>query len=671
MTKLYPKFYLALGEDSKNTFFVKDSSGNWQEFKHYEYFRINRRLNQVSSFELKIYDIQDSQKEYFKERAEIMFFSGLNLILKGRIEKIEYSTGYECVAEGSGMEAQLYERELTKESNTSAEWSDVKRGQWINVSAQTIAKELLSVNTDGSPPWIMEYNNDGLFQTDYGSVNVRFENSNRLKALAKLCEAIDYEWWVSTDKGYNHKFNIAPYRGSQTSVKTYSVTGVNANAVKTSQKKDITQLANHLTFVGYGDGINQLRTSVYSASSSYTTLASDITNSETEINLVDASNFPSSGTIKIMEEQITYSGKTGNTLTGCSRGANSTIAYSHKKGVYVEEYHSYSNPEEESSIYKNGLKEHTIVDKSITDRETAELIASRYLLDHLNPIIQIKVKPIEPLKDVGEVNIGDKISITDTESGLDGEYRVVGIEYKSEYGFLDMEIEVSNRSLEFIEQMQKEKEQNENLSKYMQGATNIYAISEAENCDSSHYLNMRFFVPNDAVAINSVKLNFKLKDYRAYNTGASSGGGSTQTSSGGSAHSHNIVINSEPSGTLGASAVTISGNTLYAAQGTGGTKTSSSETAHTHTVTIPSHTHNINYGIYEQALSSPSVDLYIGEDGGSMLLKGTYTSDKTELDITDEVSNVGAGKWINLQFRPNKNMRIEANAYVKIFIESK
>ena len=53
-----------------------------------------------------------------------------------------------------------------------------------------------------------------------------------------------------------------------------------------------------------------------------------------------------------------------------------------------------------------------------------------------------------------------------------------------------------------------------------------------------------------------------------------------------------------------------------------------------------------------------------------MTLKDTYTTDQTEINVTSEVVAVGAGKWVNLQFRVNKNMRIEANAYVKIFIES-
>ncbi|KKL04337.1 hypothetical protein LCGC14_2617090, partial [marine sediment metagenome] len=34
------------------------------------------------------------------------------------------------------------------------------------------------------------------------------------------------------------------------------------------------------------------------------------------------------------------------------------------------------------------------------------------------------------------------------------------------------------------------------------------------------------------------------------------------------------------------------------------------------------------------------------------------------------VKAVGPGNWINILFEANKRMRIEANAYVQIFIES-
>lgn len=57
------------------------------------------------------------------------------------------------------------------------------------------------------------------------------------------------------------------------------------------------------------------------------------------LELTDASRFPSSGTttIQIGKEQLTYTGKSGNTLTGVTRGANSTTAVAHAAGEVVQE----------------------------------------------------------------------------------------------------------------------------------------------------------------------------------------------------------------------------------------------------------------------------------------------------------------------------------------------
>jgi hypothetical protein len=52
-------------------------------------------------------------------------------------------------------------------------------------------------------------------------------------------------------------------------------------------------------------------------------LNEDLDNSETSIDLLDASRFPATGgTVLIENEVITYTGKTTNTLTGCTRGAS-------------------------------------------------------------------------------------------------------------------------------------------------------------------------------------------------------------------------------------------------------------------------------------------------------------------------------------------------------------
>ncbi len=65
------------------------------------------------------------------------------------------------------------------------------------------------------------------------------------------------------------------------------------------------------------------------------TLNEGLDDSETEIDVVSTKQFPTSGTILIDSEQMTYTGKTATSLTGVTRGANSTTAATHTSGATI------------------------------------------------------------------------------------------------------------------------------------------------------------------------------------------------------------------------------------------------------------------------------------------------------------------------------------------------
>ena len=72
------------------------------------------------------------------------------------------------------------------------------------------------------------------------------------------------------------------------------------------------------------------------------TLSSSINTSVTTLTMASASSFPSSGTVIISNELITYTGVSGNTLTGLTRGANGTPAASHSSGATVKDASGYA-----------------------------------------------------------------------------------------------------------------------------------------------------------------------------------------------------------------------------------------------------------------------------------------------------------------------------------------
>ena len=85
----------------------------------------------------------------------------------------------------------------------------------------------------------------------------------------------------------------------------------------------------------------QLRTIQYDNSTiASSTLDGDITDSATSIVLASSSGFTSSGTILIGSEQITYSGISTNTLTGCVREVNGTTKVAHNSGDTVVEIYT-------------------------------------------------------------------------------------------------------------------------------------------------------------------------------------------------------------------------------------------------------------------------------------------------------------------------------------------
>lgn len=65
----------------------------------------------------------------------------------------------------------------------------------------------------------------------------------------------------------------------------------------------------------------------FSVQNSY--LDTAINSTQTSISLLNGYSYPASGSVIIDSEQITYTGISGNTLTGCIRGANGTTAASH------------------------------------------------------------------------------------------------------------------------------------------------------------------------------------------------------------------------------------------------------------------------------------------------------------------------------------------------------
>ena len=126
-------------------------------------------------------------------------------------------------------------------------------------------------------------------------------------------------------------YDVTPETGTPPG--TYINVAANAFTTTASSSGSNRYVTVTCNVAGYGGQTNDF---VTISGIPQTTLSGGINASVTSITLASAAGFPASGTVIIDSEQITYSGISTNTLTGCTRGANGTTAASHLTGAAVQ-----------------------------------------------------------------------------------------------------------------------------------------------------------------------------------------------------------------------------------------------------------------------------------------------------------------------------------------------
>lgn len=323
-----------------------------------------------------------------------------------------------------------------------------------------------------------------------------------------------------------------------------------------------------------------------------------------------------------------------------------------------------------------------------------------------------------------DIELGDTIHVTYLDAGIDGNYRIISMELVSGVAGDLTKLEIAVPQFRVTETLMNLDRRADAEDYHPQGAPSILTLARADNVDSTHSLKMKFYVPPEAVdmgklQIKEARVALTLEAFRAYSTGAASGGGQTtsagggQTSSGGSSHNHTIsgqsaesagshrhkvftnddsVAWSDPpyrhilhapskaDGTdtthiyVGRDYATL--KNIYTEEAAGahthtitGT-TSSSEASHTHTVSdhthsVNDHTHGIAYGIYES--TSPS-NVYIKLNGDQ--IAGPFNAD-SHVDITTEFLNkITTYGWNTLEFTSSQLGKIGATLFMRLFLQA-
>jgi hypothetical protein len=489
--------------------FVGPSFTEKVEITDYFFYTFYQAENEVGNFEVKMEGIEPADWDIIKEGNHTWFVIGGSTVFKGRIEQIERGSFGDIRWIGSDMSVRALNVETARKTYT-------------NVQTNEIVSELIAP----IPGLYIGVNEN------FGRVTVRNEYGSVLNFINELARSINFDWWISQDGNDNDIFNFRDNRGTGVSVKTYYTAYPLANSVSAEYNKDKKSLANEVIVLGRGDGINQIRASTYNASATFDELDGDIDDTQTSISLDDASSFPSSGEIRISEERITYTGKSGNTLTGCVRGANGTIANYHRNTTFVEMYREVDDAEVGSSIADNGYQSNTITIRSLIPEkwndinetirnttgwsQTAELAASRALKAQREVEESITIYPDEP-DDLGIVFVGDTVTVVDPTVGLNKDMIVTEKRYTYDIYSAKEEIQLvcSTKQLNIMRQLKEEREKSDNINNFMQGATNIYQLNSEDNCDLLHPLYVKFYLPDETIAINKLKCNYKTANFRA------------------------------------------------------------------------------------------------------------------------------------------------------------
>lgn len=359
------------------------------------------------------------------------------------------------------------------------------------------------------------------------------------------------------------------------------------------------------------------------------------------------------------------------------------------------------------------------VDQRYTNAETLKAAAQALLNELQMPKISYSVQAADLYPITGELEDsfwpGQLVRVIDDDLGIDLSARLIKVNKGDVMGNPGaVTLEIANKSANIAQDLADLENRTRIQEVYAQGATNIDTRDFADNADPGHPAKLRFYVPAEAVRINKVLLNWTSEPFRAYSKAiaaapAITSGPSTRETAGPSSRS-----TSGPSSTNTTGPKNVEGNTQTEGTyfGSGGHNhgipsgtqfkdvsgvtwtwvpsgnhshfvslpnhdhemTHTHEIDHTHSMDhtheIPSHTHDIDYGIYE---GPTPTTIQITVDG--TLLPTTFPANG-EVDLRSYLSQDGAGKiqrgtFHEIQIAPISLGRIVASVVTQIFVASR
>jgi len=559
-----------------------------QRIDTYTNIEVEKRLNEVDTFGFEAFITDANDRSLINEGNEVKIIENYNdLLFKGRLTEVEYKSNFRAKCEGNGMVDKLLNRKTDRETFTNSAGNDIV--------TSVVDSSVITYGDIESAP----------------QVSVRFDHDNLARAVAGVANATAFDWYIDQKEADDYDIDYLNFveRAGRSNVQEVFEIGNDAQMVE--RNKDEGFVANDITLLGRGDGINQLEARVFAASNSYTDTSNIISETETgSFTVDDTSQLGTTGDnlkVRVGTEVMDVDITDGTTLSINSRALNDyegnetgQIRHYENIRVWLVENVTQSlgpftpnSPEAGSSIDANNIKEKRETDKTIVDLSTLEKAADIDLKNRFEDVFRVKVAPVEP-RVTEDLRLGDAVDVKDlTAMDVDDTFKIVGMDIRRNSSEEGTVLHLANRPRRLTERLSEIESDKDTLNAHMQGATNINGEHFEDNCDNTHPLNNKVYVPDDVVEINKFNVVFARESFRGY----------VQNTD----HSHSVTV-SHPS--------------------------------HSHSVTIPDHDHVIDLPDHTHEFTFPFHDHQITD-----IPEHTHT-------VFDAFSGTTTDKAINRSYSP-------------------
>jgi len=656
-----------------------------KRFTNFTDIGIGKRKNEIDTFSFTAYITDDEDRQFVQENKDVIIFEGVDKLFKGRLNKVEYKSNFRAQCEGDGMAVKLLNRKTNRETYNNSPADDIVKAE--------VPETLMPYGTIETAPL----------------TSLRFDHDNKARAVAGAANAVGYDWYIDQkreDRFEKDYLNFVEEMGRDEVQETFTI-GENARMVE--RDKDDGFIANDLTLLGRGDGINQLQTRIFAATTRFTQLDGDLSATNTGNFTVDSTaNFGDAGDtvhIRVGSEVVSADIVDDTTFSINTRGLDAydgeeteQIKHQDRITVWLRENltqgigpftaEDRDTAESGSSIETHGVREDRSTDKTIVDLSTLEKVADRELRNRFEDIFRVQVKPLDP-RATKDLELGDTVVAEDlTAMDVSDEFEIVGMDINRRSTGEGTTLHLSNRPRRLTERLSKIERDRNTLNAHMQGATNIDSQTFSDNCDNSHPLDSSIYVPSDVVEVNKFQLVFRRESFRGYiqnpqhdhtvdipehthdipkdnldhrheieieHTHVSNGDGNDTTRGSYVGGFHDTAADPD---TITTNAAFWNPSTLTSSGGGGSTETTEDG--------------GPSYGIFEPG-SEADVDVDIVVDGTTVTtVTGVSVGDEIsdEIDLKNALSDPIAGEYHEVKLVPTGRCRLQADIFQKVFIES-